>query len=178
MILNPNVEPDWAVERGHLVEKNVSKLSLEYLSLFLVQEVLALHAPFRYRLCNSVQELADARFSLTGPEASTKIFRSDNVSSGLRPERRGLDALLFENNLTLMIGNYGVPRFPFYRVIRMDARFRIASLVSEFPSRNLRHLMFIVDASSLSFLPSPTSPPHKDCPAKTNRPSRREGPDI
>src|SRR5438552_10163961 len=35
-ILNAHVEPDRAVEGGHLVEKNVSKLSLEYLSLVLV----------------------------------------------------------------------------------------------------------------------------------------------
>src|SRR2546422_4510835 len=141
MILNPNVEPDWAVERGHLVEKNVSKLSLEYLSLFLVQEVLALHAPFRYRLCNSVQELTDARFSLAGLKASTEIFRSDNVSSGLRPERRSFNALLLEDYLTLVVGNYSVPCFPVYRVIRMDAWLSVASLVSEFPSGDLRYLM-------------------------------------
>src|SRR3989454_12197668 len=111
------------------------------MGFFFVQEILPFHAPFRYCLCNSVQELTDARFSLTGPKASTEILRSYNVSSGLRPERRGLDALLFENNLTLMIGNYGVPCFPFYRVVGMDARFRVASLVSEFPCGDLRYLM-------------------------------------
>src|SRR5713101_1644606 len=141
MILNPNIEPDWAVECGHLVEKNVSKLDLEYLSLFLVQEILALHAPLRYRLGNSIEKLTNAGLSLSGPKASTEIFRSYNVSRGLRPGRRGLNALLFKNNLTLRVGNYGVPCFPFYRIVGMDARCRVASLVSEFPSGDLRYLM-------------------------------------
>src|SRR2546426_6531837 len=111
------------------------------MGFFFVQEILPFHAPFRYCLCNSVQELTDARFSLTGPEASTEIFRSYNVSSGLRPERRSFDALLLEDYLTLVVGNYSVPCFPVYRVIRMDAWLSVASLVSEFPSGDLRYLM-------------------------------------
>src|SRR6266567_9146170 len=141
MILNADVEPDGAVERGHLVEKNVSKLGLEYLSLFLVQEILALHAPLRYRLGNSIEKLTNAGLSLAGPKASTEIFRSYNVSCGLRPERRGLNPLLLENDPAFSVGNYGVSCFPFYSVVGMDAQFRVASLVSEFPSGDLRYLM-------------------------------------
>src|SRR5947207_14390828 len=58
----------------------------------------------------------------------------------MRPERRGLDAVLLENNLAFSVGNYGVSCFPFYRVVRMDAQFRVASLVSEFPSGGLGSL--------------------------------------
>src|SRR6266581_2151947 len=151
MILNPNIEPDRAVERGHLVEKNVSKLGLEYLSLFLVQEILPLHAPLRYRLGNSIEKLTNAGLSLASPKASTEIFRSYNVSCGLGPERRSLDAFLLENNLSFSVGNYGVSCFPFYRVVGMDAQFRVASLVSEFPSGDLRYLMcfhFLLDTPS------------------------------
>src|SRR5712664_1797127 len=43
--------------------------------------------------------------------------------------------------MTLSVGNYSVSCFPFCCVVGMDARFRVASLVSEFPSVDLRYLM-------------------------------------
>ena len=73
-VLDSDVEPDGAVEGGHLVEEYVCEFRLECLSFLLIEEVVSFSAPAGDGSCDAAYELFGAAFSSWGPESSAEVF--------------------------------------------------------------------------------------------------------
>src|SRR6266566_3243781 len=140
-VLDSHVEPYGAVESGHLMEEGMGEFRLKGLGFFLVEEVVSFLPPAGDGSRDTAYELFNAAFSSRGPESAAEIFRGDDICCGLGPERGNFDTLLFEDDLSFVVGYDRIPDFPFYSVVWVDSWFRVGPLISEFSSGYLRYLL-------------------------------------
>src|SRR5439155_16050161 len=92
LLLEPNVEPDRAVERGVLVDEDRLQLGLEGFGVLVVGEVATLLAPRDGRVDDAADHLPHARLALGGGEPAADVLLRDDVRRRLRPDLRELDA--------------------------------------------------------------------------------------
>ena len=120
LLLEADVEPDRAVERGVLVDEDRLQLGLERLGLVVVGEVAALLAPGDGRVDDAADHLLHARLALRRGEPAAEVLLRDDVRRGLRPELRELDAALLEGR-AVAAGDDRVARLPLDLVERVAA---------------------------------------------------------
>src|SRR5581483_9410411 len=111
LLLEADVEPDGAVERGVLVDEDRLQLGLERVALLVVGEVAALGAPCDRRLDDAADHLLDAGLPLGRAQPAAEVLLGDDVRRRLRPELRELDAALLERG-PVPAGDGRVARLP------------------------------------------------------------------
>src|SRR6476620_7606576 len=111
LLLEADVEPHRAVERGVLVDEDRLELGLEGLGVLVVDEVAAGLAPADDRLDDAADHLLDARLALRRGEAAAEVLLGDDVRRRLRPELRELDSALLERGAVLA-GDDRIARLP------------------------------------------------------------------
>ncbi len=128
MRVDADVEPDGAVEGGALLEEDVLQLVAERLGVLIGREVGVLDAPVGDRVRDAVDHLLGGPLPLRRAEVAAEVLAGDDVGGQRGPGLRELEVLLLEDGLAVLVGDGGFPQVPLDRVIRMDARARVAAL--------------------------------------------------
>ena len=115
-ILDPKVEPDWAVECHLLIDEQVGEFIGERLDIHGGREVASLDAPLSNPPNDSADQLLDASFPSGLPHVAPEILGDHNVGRQLRPRGGNLHVDLLENRLTFFVANICRSEFPFDRV--------------------------------------------------------------
>ena len=97
-LLKSDVEPDRGVERGHLVQEDVSELLFEGRGVWRRSKIAAFGAPAGDRSGDPADHLLDR--ALTGGRAklAAEVFLRDDVRRVLRPRRGKFDIGLLEGD--------------------------------------------------------------------------------
>src|SRR4029453_13636607 len=110
-LLPADVEPDWRVEGGLLVDQDGGELVLEGAAVLLAREVAGLPAHLGDPAGYSTDHLLDGSLSLGGAELPAEVLLGDDVGGVLRPALRELDTALLEDGV-LGIADDRVPVLP------------------------------------------------------------------
>ncbi len=122
-VLDADVEPHRAVERGALRDEDVLQLVAEGLGLVLVGEVVALAAPLDDRVDDPVDHLAQRVLALGRAERAAEVLLGDDVGGVDRPGRGELDVELLERDRAVLpVGDPCVTALPHDLVVRVDTR--------------------------------------------------------
>ena len=117
----PDIEPDWRIERSMLVDAQPSQFIEVDLAIFLA-EIAIPNTPIRDGSANAMNKLADGGFPLRGVLLPVKVFGYHDLGGQERPRLGHLDVLLLEDHLAVVVGDFGHPLFPFDLVERFDGR--------------------------------------------------------
>ena len=116
-LADADVEPDRRVEARHLVEHQVRELHAEVLGVGGGVEVVILLAPFGDGVDDAVDEVADGRLSVLGPDGAVEILGGDDIGGGLRPVARHGDVGLLKDGFALGVGDRGGAFLPLQDVV-------------------------------------------------------------
>src|SRR2546426_3970978 len=97
------------------------QLIAEDLRGFRRREVSLLVRPPMDGADHAADQLLDAALALRRADDPTEVLRDDHVGGDLRPAGRDLDVVLLEDDLTLLVGDRRLARFPLDLVERRHA---------------------------------------------------------
>ena len=120
VLLEADVEPDRAVERGLLIDEQVLELVAERLEVVFAREVLLLARPLGDRVDDAADQLLDAALALGRADLPAEVLRDHDVGGLLRPETGDLDVALLEDDRALFVADDGRADLPFDLVERID----------------------------------------------------------
>jgi hypothetical protein len=105
-----------ACERHPLLHEDVGQLVGESLAVVGSLEVVGRIAPLANPADHAGDQLLDATLALRRAQVAAKVFRDDDARGELGPALRNLDALLFEDDIALLVTDAGVAQLPFHRI--------------------------------------------------------------
>ena len=120
MLLEADVEPHRAVERGLLIDEQVLQVVAERQQVVFAREVVLPARPGRDGVDDAADQLLDGTLTLRRTDGAAEILGDDDVGGLLGPEAGNLDVALLEDDRALFVADHGGADVPFDLVERID----------------------------------------------------------
>ena len=131
MLLEADVEPHRAVERGLLIDEQVLQVVAERQQVVFAGEVVLPARPGRDGVDDAADQLLDGTLTLRRADGAAEILGDDDVGGLLGPEAGNLDVALLEDDRALFVADHGGADVPFDLVERIDPFLGEEALVLE-----------------------------------------------
>jgi hypothetical protein len=118
--LDPYIEPDRAVERSFLVEHQVHQFVAKDFLVFLGSKIPLFSPPTGDSIDHTKEKGSDTCLSIGRTGMAAEIARNHNIERHSGPEGGGLDAMLLENDVSLLIADYRRTSLPLDHVQRFS----------------------------------------------------------